>query len=54
MGQALPPGAVLMTLERDKRVADVARRHLAGVGLHADQVAVHHGNAIDLYVSVVL
>lgn len=45
MARALPPGGRLLSLERDDRAAEVARRHLAAGGV-ADRVEVRLGDAL--------
>ena len=42
MALALPPGGTLLSLERDERAAEVARRHFAASGMGE---RVGHGRA---------
>ena len=46
MALALPPGGRLVSLERDGRAAEMARRHLAAGGV-SDRVEVRLGDALE-------
>ena len=46
MALALPPGGTLLSLERDERAAEVARRHLAASGM-GERVELRIGDAMD-------
>lgn len=47
IARALPPGGLLVTLERDPRAAAVARRHFAEAGLAA-RIRLVEGDAVEL------